>query len=680
MTAVYLTLTLSLLWLNLAGLGLAGWRVLGDYAVGRVAGVLVCCMGLFFVEHFVGLGATHRLLPLTSLVSAWLVWKHRRVLRENWRTEALFALGFCYCLAWRGAFPDIDTAAEKIPDLVFIQDYMTGERLPATDRWLPPHSASFYYGLQHYSAGFLARWLGVGGGVSYQFSFCVLVGLVTCAAGTAAGRLGSWKLGSWLVPVTLLIGGNGVVVALQVLLKNGPTIWQSSRFLGLHIPLDEWTELGRAVQGSFNPAADLPSDQLPVELPMDPLSYAIFVGEYHPPLIGFLLLAFACLLMVSLEMGAQGRTRFLLHALLAGTIPMTLIGNIWVAPLQILLVGAWALWRAFRRERGHWLPLVAGGAFFLLLAYPHLVEFTTQPISGHSAIRFTPVSALSGWARWLLMFWPVAGLLLLGLLARERRAFAAFLFVLWVGFLLFTEFVYNDDGFAATWERYNSTLKWWPWVYSGIVLTVGAANLASARRLCRWGSALILLTICTFSRLLFGFYSGIPKENALRLEGSAWLLNTPELRDLSASLSARPDGIALESGHIRGNNETGVVSLFSGKSCFLGWVVHEEVLWRGMTSQVGNRLRDIGDFYEGRQEDPLKWLENSRIRYVLWLPRDNLDRPAQFARLRAALAPRFHWHGVPGPGGEIGFWELFEDGVTPDSTASFPAIPTPPAR
>ena len=334
MTLVLLALVSLLIWIHLAAVALLARKVVQSYAIARVGGSLVVLLGLFCLEHFIALGARPPWVILTAPLCLWLIWRERAVLKEHRHVEVMFALGFFYCLAWRCAFPDIDLEAERIPDLVFIQDYMAGGKLPAMDRWLPPFDVSFYYGFQHYAAAWIARGLGVDSGVAYHLGFSVLVGLVTAAAGSAVRVTCAWRPAPYLVVLALLVGGNGISVGLPALLQKGPELFQSSRFLGFHVGDHEWNALGRAIGWTFNPGPD----ELAPEFPMDAFSYLIYIGEYHPPLFGFLLLGLSALVIATLERGCQGRERSWAFALLAATVPVALVGNVWVAPLQALLV------------------------------------------------------------------------------------------------------------------------------------------------------------------------------------------------------------------------------------------------------------------------------------------------------------------------------------------------------
>jgi hypothetical protein len=300
MSLVFLSLAIAGLWINLMGAGLAARRFIGDYAIARAASVLAICLVCFCLEYFVGWGPHLPLLPLTTALSLWLIWRNRALVRENWSVEALFGLGFFYCLLWRYTFPDVDFSEDKMPNYALIVAYMRGTRLPPPDLWMSPYRANFYYSFQHYGAGLMGRLLGVGPGVSYHLAFCTLVGFMTLLMGSCIGRLCGWPVGRWVVHALPLIGGSGVVAFVHILV-NEPYSLDIVRFLGGSIVHNSLTPLGHAVSGMMTTQGVVPRD-----LPMEPLSYFLTKGDFHPPLSGFLLLAFAAALIAVLETGPAG--------------------------------------------------------------------------------------------------------------------------------------------------------------------------------------------------------------------------------------------------------------------------------------------------------------------------------------------------------------------------------------
>jgi uncharacterized membrane protein len=655
MSLVFLILVTAAIWINLVGAGLAANRLVRDYPIARVAGILAACLAGFSLEHFAGWGPRPPLLPLTTAASVFLIWRHRGVIRANWGSEALFGAGYLYCLAWRYAFPDIDATGERMPNLALIEGYMKGTRLPPPDLWMYPHTANFYYSFQHYGAALLGRLVGTGPGVTYNLAYCTLVGLMTLTVGSCVFRLCAGTVGRWIAGLSLLVGGSGAVVATHLLSDHNLPI-DSAQFLGGWISNGPFNAWGAHVSAWMKAPGVIDRD-----LPMWPMSYVLTCGDYHPPLAGLLLLAFAATLIAAQETGTAGGGRAVRHALLGASLPIALLSNAWVFPLQCVLVVGWFGYRSLRGERRCLAAGLAGAAAACALEYPYLVEFTQQAIVGNAAIRFTDPIDRTPWLGWCLIFWPVVGILALALLNPERRAFNRFLVGVWCAELAATEFLYNNDLYGGPWVRFNSTLKWWTWVYAGIILTLGAGNLGSRSRVCRFGTMVLLVPSLLFGVDLARQFVTFPKASAGRLAGSGWIEGEAVVRDMIVELSSRPDGVALESGLDMANTESPAVSLFAAKQSLLGWPWHETT-WRGPNVEIRERKAQIEAFYGGTMADPLAWLLYYNVRYVLWLERDNGSTDARFRPLDDKIGSRYFWkrmYGAP-QGYEIGFWERVE--------------------
>jgi hypothetical protein len=660
MSLVFLGLAIAGLWINLLGAGLAARRLVGDYVIARASSILAICLVCLCLEHFGGWGPHLPLLPFTTALSIWLIWRNRSAVRENWGMEALFAAGFFYCLAWRYAFPDIDFSEDKMPNYGLIESYMRGTRLPPPDLWLTPFRANCYYSFQHYGAALLGRLIGVGPGVSYHLAFCTLVGFLTLLMGSCFARFCAWPVGRWVGMLSLIVGGSGVAAFVHMLVKEPYSI-DIVRFLGGAIVHNDLSPLGRSVSAMMTTKGVDPRD-----LPMEPLSYFLTKGDYHPPLAGFLLLAFAATLIAALETGKTESRRGLFQAMLAATVPVALISNAWILPLQCLLVGGWFVFAYFRGERRCVLAGIAGAAAATALEYPFLLQFTQQAIGSNASIGMTASTDHTPWLGWLIMFWPVLGILILGIFNRDRRSLSLFLVVLWAIALVATEFLYNHDIYGASYVRFNSTLKWWQWVYAGIIVTLGAVNLGSKSRVCRYGTLALLLPTLAFAYDLGVQYANAYKESSLKgvetsighLSGAKWIERDPVIRDMIVELSNRPDGITLESGLRMENTESPAVTLFSGKQSFLGWPWLEEA-WRGSFLEVNQRFLQINAFYDGTLDNPLGWLLHNDVTYILWLPRDNSDNNARFLPLNEKIKSRYYWHHMYGNDKDfaIGFWE-----------------------
>jgi uncharacterized membrane protein len=655
MSLIFLCLAITALWVHLLAVGLAARRFVGDYVLSKVAGVIGLSLVCFCLEHSFGWGPRLPILPLTTVVSVWLIWRNRAVVRANWKMEALFGVGFLYCLLWRYTFPDIDQSEDKMPNFALIEGYMRGGRLPPPDLWMAPFHANFYYSFQHYGAALLGRLFGVGPGVSYHLAFCTLVGFLTMLMASCFARFCPSVLGRCVGLLALVIGGSGVALIAHFLIKN-PYSVDLVRFIGGAIVRNELSPMGHRVSTWMSTPGLEPRD-----LPMEPLSYFLTKGDFHPPLAGFVLLALAATLIAAQETGATGRVRTVNHALLAATLPIALISNAWILPLQGILVGGWFVYRFIRGERSCLLAGLAGAALATALEYPYLIQFTHQAIGSNVAFRLVQRGDHTPWLGWLLTFWPVLGILALGLFNGDRRPLSLFLIVTWCLALLATEFFYNHDLYGGAWARFNSTLKWWQWVYAGIIMTLGASNLGSRSRLCRYGTLVLLLPNLSFAYDLGRQFAAGSRDSLGQLTGTAWIERDPVIRDMIIELGSRPDGVTLESGLEMANSESPAVSLFSNKQNLLGWPWLEEA-FRGSYIEIPERFDQINKFYAGKAPDPLGWLLHNNVKYILWLPRDNSDNNSRFRPLWDKIRPRYYWHGTYGNDQDfaIGFLERID--------------------
>ena len=653
MTLLFVLVSLGLIWANLVGLGLLATRLTRDYAVARVGAAIILCLLFFCLEHVVGLGPRLWFFPFSMALSAWLIWRERGTLLREWDVEAAFGVGFLYCAAWRYMYPAIDLIGEKIPDLVFINGYLTGARLPVTDMWLPPFRVDFYYSFQFYAAALLGRWFSLEPGVCYHLAYCTLSGLITCSVYAAARRLCPWRPGRWVILGALLVGGCGLGIAIHAILRLYYDPMAMVRFLGTGKEPDQLTAIGKAIVPLLKrPGGDL------VELPVAPLSELIAEGEFHPPLTGFLVMAFSLLVVATLGSEGTPQRRGLLVALLAATIPLSLIGDTWVFPLQLVLVLGWFSYRAFSGDRDHWIPGLFGAGAATGLAYPFLADFLRHPAAHSGAPSLVEPWMHATPLAWLSVFWPVVGLLVLAPLNRERRGLALFFAFCVVMLLVGTEVFYIRDTYSGSLIRFNSCLKWWGWVYAASVIGLGALNLGSASRVCRYGSLVAILLPCAqvydFTRqFLFS-----PKDQVGMVDGTNWITRDDTVRAMVTTLRTRPPGICIDSSDAYENTDATVIAVFSGKPCLVGWPTQENI-WRNFAREIDFRVAQEKEFYAGKMENPLQWLLLNNVRYVLWLQRDNDNLNALFLPLHNKIKSRYAWRLFAGTGTDwaVGFWE-----------------------
>jgi uncharacterized membrane protein len=656
MTPLFMLVSLGIIWVNLIGLGLLGNLVTRDYAVSRIGSVLALCLAFFFLEHFHGMGPRLWFMPFSTTLSAWLIWRHRKTVRENRVMEAAFGFGLLLCLAWRYTFPDIDLFEERFPDLVFIHNYYSGTLLPPPDRWFPPFKDDFYYSFQFYSAALLGRWFDLDRGVCYQFAYCILSGLIASSIFVAVRRWCAWKPGSWAITGALMLGGCGLGLMVHLSMNHYVPPLQMVRYLGM-----EWEPGDRSAIGKALDRMMYVPGVKPIELPVEPLSYIISKGEFHPPLTGFLILVYSMLVMATLEAEQRPRQRRVLHSILAATIPLALIGNTWVFPLQAVLVIGWFIFRGLRGEKDHWMPGLFGAGVATALAYPFLGKFLQQSAAHTTEFRFIPRGDHATVVEWLSVFWPVACLMALSLWNRERRGLVLYFVSVWAVLLAGTEILYNHDVNGATWERFNSTLKWWGWIYAASVLSLGALNLGSRSRFCRVASLLVILVPCVQVYDYAREFVETPKDSLGRIDGTYWLTRDYTLRDMVSALRARPDGICIDSSNAFSNSDATAIPIFGNKEAFMGWPVQEGI-WREFRWEIRERVGQVADFYSGKMEDPLGWLLANNVRYVLWLQKDNGNLNARFLPLWGKIKSRYAWQRFCGDNSDwaVGFWERID--------------------
>ncbi len=360
MNLIYLAMTLLLLLLNLAGITLLVSRYVPPFAIARSVGILLFCLTLFFIEHFIGLGRLTWVWPLTSVISAIVIYRQRARLSQIgfYTAEVVFYLAFLYVFAWKFAFPSIYPSSERVTDLYFIANYLDGTTLPPLDHWYPPHVFNVYYAFQHYAAALMGRIFGFDPGTTYNIAFALLLALPATLVWELAGRYVQQNWAKGLLLVVLVSGGTGIsplihllqqpqanLTADQMTNAASDTIVTSQRFIGL-MEKGNNTSLAETLFPRIEPEKKSTPDFEPRELPMESYGYQIFLGDYHPPLGGFFLLLLALALMAAIEANAIDRIG---QALLAATLPVVMITNTWVLPLQGLLLIGWIGYRYWQK-------------------------------------------------------------------------------------------------------------------------------------------------------------------------------------------------------------------------------------------------------------------------------------------------------------------------------------------
>jgi uncharacterized membrane protein len=640
-------LLVCLLWINLAGLALAVRRWTSSWLLARIGSPIALVAILFFLEHFVGLGALGWVYPLTTGISFWLIARDRAFLRARWRTETIFASAFLYALAWRYAFPNIDASSEKITDLSFVANYLHGGRLPPIDSWLPPFRFDMYYALQHYAAAVIGRIFGLPAGTAYNLGFCVLVALVTTAAAGTAMLLVRRRFPAILLTAGLLFGGAGTAPLIHFI-EPSPPLHAGVRFIGSSFSPEYATSpLGRRLLAATQVNRDTP------ELPIELFAYLVGLGDFHPPLSGYLLLMLALLAIVHIEAGLGWEAA---HALLAASVPLTLAANAWDFPLQGLLAGGYLVARVWRRKPICWKMLVAGAGAALLLLQPFLSHFPAAAADAHMRIRLVPASMHTPPLLWILTFYPAVLVLALQLLCGERSRLTVGLCLAWIALLAISELFFVDDLYGGKYERFNTALKWWAWTYSGALLLIGGFNLRARSPVCRWGTVAVLILICAFGGDLAAQYVGTSKPKLGQIDGAAWVRDDVAENAILDALRQEPPSIVLQRMPQMSYTVQPALTIFAGHRAFLGWPGHENV-WRHNRADIEVRRREVELFFNGDLPDSSTWLEANHIRHVLWLRDDNQLAPHTFDKVNGLVKDRYLWRAYYIAGDyRVGMW------------------------
>lgn len=649
MNAIYLAATLAILLINLGALARLFEHWLPDRQIARAAGVLALCLPLFFLEHFVGLGRLSAWWPITTLAALMLL--GRRLLDDHWlRAELPFVLPFLFAFVWRSGYPDIDANSEHLTDLYFISNYLGGDTLPPPDRWLPGYRFDVYYGFLHYAVALLGRWLGVNAGLAMNIGGALAYGLLGSLGWSVASRWVHTVAPRVLIVMALLVGGTGLAPLLLPLFPGNATaqMWANTRFAGLY-DQDLATPIGQALFPKLTLQERPTPDFEPRDLPLETPSYLLYLGDVHPPLGGFVLLFFTVALLARLERPQDGDDARPLAFALGGTAVLPLAINTWVFPLQLSLLAGWAAyrWRGQLALHARW--QISGALVTAVLLYPFLSQFAPNALG--TRLQLTDALDHTPWRQGLALWWPVLWLVLMSLAdgPKQRLAWwsALGVLVLW----LLCEFITVDDPNSGRFQRFNTTLKWWSWLYPAALVWLGAIQLASLQRWRRALACVPLLAVSLYLLPQFNHWQSTPRPHAGRLQGDGWLRDDLAHRAILNWLRAAPRGLTLENVARGAYSPSSAFALHAGQASAAGWPDHVSQ-WRGGAAFIGERAQAIRTLYQGQLPDAAAWLKDQGVRYVVWSRFDAAYGPQALALLKSQLAADFAWIALWSNGGE----------------------------
>lgn len=531
--------------------------------------------------------------------------------------------------------------------------------LPPPDHWFAGHRFDFYYAFQHYAAALMGRLFGWQIGFAYNIAFALLMALSLTLAWEFTTRFVASRLHRGILILALALGGTGVSPFIQLFVSPGndtpmstlanDQMWASARFIGTY-DLRANTELGRQLFPPLTAATKPSPDFEARDLPLENFGYQYFVGDYHPPLGGFLLLFLALALIAHLE---QKRPDEALHArfahgLLALTLPVTLITNAWITPLMAVLLFTWAGWRHYRKAPPDWGAIIAGGTLGLLLIYPFLTGFAYHVIS--TPIRLVRAMDRTPIAQFLLLLWPLLTLFGLALSEKRRRPLVVALVIAFAIMLLLGELVFVDYPDGGKYERTNTTMKWWGWMWSGGLLAAGAMALGSSRRWVRNSAVGVLLLTCSYAIHTAQYIWYTPKGDLGQLAGTHWFTDDAPVKDAIEFLSQAPRGIVLEDWLSDAYSNQTLYALYSRQPSLLGWPSHVSQ-WHGEPKVVWELNREIKDTHPAA----LAWLLQNQVKYIVWGRPESTS--AAWQTIQKAIASEYDWRPfLETPETRLGIW------------------------
>jgi hypothetical protein len=245
--------------------------------------------------------------------------------------------------------------------------------------------------------------------------------------------------------------------------------------------------------------------------------------------------------------------------------------------------------------------------------------------------------------QFLLLFWPLFVLGALALLGRQQPTLALLFACVFLPLLVGTEFVNAaDPAFRGDYSRFNPALKWWGWIFTGMLLTGAALALAARQRWVRAATVIVLLAVGSYAVDVLRWGVTLDRSRAGQWDGLAIYGADPAERRVIEYLQAAPQGPVLQALYDERPIDNGIYAGFALQRSVVGvpWILRG---WRGELSELTPLLADIRSFYAGTHKAPLDFLRATGARYVLWMRREERSRPEVWATLQASLAPDYVW-------------------------------------
>ena len=490
-------------------------------------------------------------------------------------------------------------SSDGLADLNLIANFCKGETLPPTDGWMPPFKLEYYYTFQHYAASVVVRLLGVDVGTGDNLAHALLCAFIPFVASAVAWRMTQRTWITALMPLLILSAATGSSAYL-LMTEHDPTPWIMSNLTGgLEHPDNNpiWKLLAAAPY----------RERLELQVP----GFWTWRDEYHPNAGGHLLAL--CAVWMIVELVRKERTDW--PWIGAVLLPfLAIVTSTWALPITGLLCGgglAAAWWTKLRPANATftWSAIIVA----LVGIWPTLMPLFSSPYSppvmwNHREWR-TPL------VEFLIQWWPVI-ILWAALLPGWRKLPPP---VKWAHavvplMLLGIECINIEDG------RYNTIEKMWGYTF-GVGLVAFFPAVAARRGIVpRLAVGLVVLSsvIALVGWLRGSFrWSDFGKE-AFHLEGNGILRLDPQRAQLLQELSQLHNATILTGKVIWDYNDSPALATFSGNRAYIAWTWSEFHYGHGGESDL--REKQVNDFYAGKVDDPLAFLEGHGIAAVVIWP------------------------------------------------------------
>jgi uncharacterized membrane protein len=616
-TALAAVLALSSLVLALAGV--LRWRGLLTPAL---LALVIALPLLDQLLRTLGLPLSLPGLGLLALPAA-LWWGVQAPTRLPWRALGAFltvCLGF---LLLRGLAPGFDSFGENIFSLRYVQSLRLAEVYPAPDLWEASPTVATYYTAVHNLPALLSRLFLLPVPLAISLAIALILATIWMALFEAYALRGG-RLAAALGATAVLLAGSGVSILLMSSHLPAESMmhgWAHVRLFGMP-PAELKTPLLAQLAAS-NP-------DLPLESPLHP---AIFLGDLHPPLWTFVLVA-GLVFAIAQRRTPGGEAR--LAAALALLPLLVWAGNPWMLPhLGLLAAGLLLLDPGLRRQ---WRVAGLAAAAGWLLLSPLVLAADYR--SGMVSVAWLPAVGRATPLAWLVVWWPVL-LLMLGAALRRDRGIGLLLVGVLLLVLSMEVVLFSQGDTQSAFARFNGTLKVWSTLHL-LALGLGVLALMGLQGRSRWLWLLALPLLV--SSAVHGrdvIRSQINKQQPrFDWSGAGKLIAGREDRAMNLMrLAARPQGRTMERMGRSAYDLAPLTSMLAGHRTVSGWA-HHAAQSSGDGAREQRRFERIRDWYENAAEDALALPQEWDINTIL-LDWDAGWRAERLAVVQAALAPEY---------------------------------------